>query len=64
MLCQLTGLDTGVVLEVISSGTLALHLTVGHGYSGSAIWADTGVSVARLRQTQQATGLVGTGIMT
>lgn len=50
--CFITCLDTGVVLELVASGTLALQLTTGHGYSWSTFGADTSVSVARLRQTQ------------
>lgn len=60
---RLTGLDAAVVLELVASGTLALQLPVGHGYNRGTVWADTGVSVAGLRQTQQAARLVGTGIM-
>lgn len=60
---HLTGLDAGVVLELVSGGTLALQLSIGHGYSRGAVWANTGVPVSRLRQTQQAARLVGTGVM-
>lgn len=48
----LTGLDAGVVLELVAGGTLALQLSVGHGYGRGAIWTHTGVSVSGLRQTQ------------
>lgn len=50
-------------MKLVTCGTLALQLSVGHGYSWSAIWANTGVSVAGLGQTQKAAGLFGTGIM-
>lgn len=42
-------LDAGVVLELVAHGTLALQLSVGHGYGRGAVWADAGVSVAGLR---------------
>lgn len=63
VLC-LTCLDAGGVLELVASGTLALQLPVGHGYSWGTVWADTGVLVAGLWQTQKAAGLVSAGIMT
>ena len=63
MYFRLTSLDTSVVLELVSGGTLALQLSVGHGYSRGAVWANAGVPVSRLRQTQQAAWLVGTGVM-
>lgn len=63
MVLCLTSLDACVVLELVADGTLALQLSVGHGYSRGTVWADTGVSVAGLRQTQQTARLVGTGIM-
>ena len=59
----LTSFDAGVVLELIAGWTLALQLSVGRGYSRGTVWADTGVSVAGLRQTQQAARLISTGIM-
>lgn len=59
----LTSLDAGVVLELVARGTLALQLSVGHGNGWGAVRADTGVSVAGLRQTQQGARLVGAGIM-
>lgn len=62
VLC-LTRFDTGVVLELVAGGTLTLQLSVGHGYSWGTVWANTGVSVAGLRQTKQAARLVSTSIM-
>lgn len=59
----LTGLDAGVVLELVARRTLALQLSVGHGYCGGAVRADTGVPVAGLRQAQQAAGLVSAGVV-
>jgi len=50
-------------MELVARGTLALQLPIWHGHSGGTIWANTGVSVAGLRQTQKAAGLVGTCIM-
>lgn len=50
-------------MELVAGGTLALQFSVGHSYSWGTVGADAGVSVAGLRQTQQAARLVGTGIM-
>lgn len=59
----LTSLDASVVLELVAAGTLALEVTVGHSCDRGAIWAEAGVSLARLRQTEQAAGLVSAGVM-
>lgn len=50
-------------MELVAGGTLALQLSVGHGYSRGTVRADAGVPVAGLRQTQQAARLVGAGVM-
>lgn len=58
----LTSLDAGVVPELVAAGTLALQVSVGQGCGRGAVRADAGVPLVGLRQTQQAAGLVGTGV--
>ena len=50
-------------MELVAGGTLTLKLSIGHGDSRGTVRADAGVSVAGLRQAQQAARLVGTGVM-
>lgn len=59
----LTSLHACEVEKLVSGGTLALQLPVGRGRGRSPVGANTRVSMARLRQTQQAARLVNAGIV-
>lgn len=60
---MLTGFGAGVVLELVTRGTLALQLSIGYGQGRCTLRTNTGVFVGRLWETQQTAWLVGAGIM-
>lgn len=59
---RLTGLDAGFVLQLVAARALALQVAGGGGYGRGAVRADAGVALTRLRETQEAARLIGTGV--
>lgn len=60
---NLTGLDAGFVPQLVAAGALALQVAAGAvGGGGGAVRADAGVALTRLGETQEAAGMIGTGV--